>query len=59
MKKCTERFYYRGVSGGDEVLECLVLNELELTAKEIVKWEAVSKKMRSFDEAQGKRTAEL
>lgn len=43
----------------DEVVECSILNELELTAKELVRFKAVRKKVTSFDATQREGTAEL
>lgn len=43
----------------DEVAECLVFKELELTAKLLIEWEAVSEKAKSPEEAQQKKTAQL
>lgn len=58
-KKSGEGFYYRRKFRGDEVMECLVLKNPVLTAKKTVRWEAVSNKVTSFDEAQRNRTVGL
>lgn len=51
-KKSAERPYYRKVFRGIGVGHCFVLGELELTAIERVRWEAVDCRVESFDTAQ-------
>lgn len=58
-KKSAEGFYYRKLFRGDKVMECSVLSEVELTAKETLTWEAVSRKVTSCDKAQRKRIDKL
>lgn len=43
----------------DDVAECPVLKEPELTAKEMIRWEAMKKKVTRFDKAKQQKTAEL
>lgn len=53
------RIYYQREFRGDEVVKCSVLRKLELTAKEMLKREAMSRKVKSFEEAQRERIAEF
>lgn len=59
MKKSAEEFYYRRMVPGDEIVKCLVLNELKLTAREAVGWEAVNGTVKSYNAAQQKRVPDF
>lgn len=41
------------------MVECFVLKELKLTARRMVRWEAMGARVTSYDTAQRRRTAEL
>lgn len=47
-----ERFLYRTVLSGNEVMECFVLKELKLTAGEMLRRKAVRDEVTRFDEEQ-------
>lgn len=52
-------FHCQGLFREDEMAEFLVLEKLELTTKKMVRWEAMTEKVTSFGEAQGKEVAGL
>lgn len=54
-----EIFYYREMLRGSEVMKSRVLKELELRAKGMIEWKAVSDRVTSCDAARRKRVAEL
>lgn len=57
-KERAEEFHYQRVFRGDEVMDCLLLKERKLIAKELVRWEEVKKKVTCFDETQRRRNIE-
>lgn len=58
-KRGAEEYYYRSLLRGDEVLECLLLKKLKLTAQKMLRWKAVSQRGRVSDAAQRERSSEL
>lgn len=58
-RQSAESFYYRGEVRTNELVECLVLKELKLTTKEIIRSKAVGLEVTDHDRAPRRRAAEL
>lgn len=58
-KTYLDRFHYGRVLRGDEAVECSVLEELTLTAGDMLKQKVVSDRPRRFDKKQQSQSARL
>lgn len=58
-KTCLHVFYYRLVFHGREVLQCAILRELELTAREMLSHRAVNRKLDQLENQERRDVHEL